>query len=107
MLVILQRKIDFITAVSGLNGIGRDKVEKMAGPFDGPGLLFSPLLTRSDALVVPDIAALLLEPLQFRIDEIRIRMCVTHENIGLITLVGGEGSWGARIYHTLIHTFGG
>ena len=33
-LLMFQRVIDFVTAVSGLDRIGSDKVEKVACPFD-------------------------------------------------------------------------
>ena len=50
----------------------------------------SPIASRGNTFVVPDIDLMLVEPCDFRIYNVLIIVCVTHEQILLSTLIGGK-----------------
>jgi hypothetical protein len=65
-------------------------VEELRCTLDGLGQFPPPNLPGRDAFVVPDIDPLLMKSCYFWIYDILVVMCVAHEHIGLIPLVGGK-----------------
>jgi hypothetical protein len=60
--VLLLSKIKFSPAVLGNDRARRNEVEDFGAALNCGGQLFSPLVTRADALVVPDIDTVVVKP---------------------------------------------
>jgi hypothetical protein len=60
---------------------------------DGLSDLLVPLYTGTDPFVVPDVDPPLMKPLQVRVDGTTVLVCITHENVCLVTFVSGKGAF--------------
>ena len=90
--VAVQCEIDFFVTVRRRARLGSDEIKKHARIVDGVGELLAPALSGADAVVVPDIEALVVQRLELAIDLFRVRVRVADEDEGLVSLVCRERS---------------
>jgi hypothetical protein len=78
-------EVQFSPAVLGSDGVGSDKIEYFRAALNGPRKLIRPLMTRTDALVIPDVDTVVVEPRNLAENELRVLVPIAHEDIRLIT----------------------
>ena len=86
-LVGVEGEIDFFVTVRRRARFRCDEVEKHARVVDRIGALLAPALSGADPIVVPDIEALVVQRLELAIDLFRVRVRVTDEDEGRVSLV--------------------
>ena len=96
--VTILREVDFVTTMTGSHRVGCHKDQKSIGSANRAAEFFTPLLARGNAFVVPDMDTLLTQPLDFRVHNFIVLVCIAHKNIGFITRICGEG-----LFHVVLN----
>ena len=65
-----------------------DEQEKQTAVSDFVGQFLGPGVTGTDTLVIPDVEALIMQPLDFGIYAYAVFVSVADEDVGVITLIG-------------------